>query len=95
LICVKQTAHNACALSHGAELLAHQVFLAWCKLMHKLQRRTACCFDMSALAKEYRRKAAVAEALAEAVQEEWAKAAYLEAAECWRRLAEQAEANNW
>jgi hypothetical protein len=52
-------------------------------------------FPMSPLAEEYRRRVKVAEAMAEAAQEESAKEAYLEVAERWRRLAYWAERNNW
>jgi hypothetical protein len=50
---------------------------------------------MSPLAKEYRRKAEVAEALADAVHDQIAKKVYLEAAVRWQQLADQVEENNW
>jgi len=50
---------------------------------------------MSYAAEQYRRKAREAEALAEAARDQAAKETYLETAERWRRLAEQAERNNW
>lgn len=49
---------------------------------------------MSPLAKEYRRKAEVAEALAEAVQAQIAKKVYFEAAVRWKQLADQVEENH-
>ena len=50
---------------------------------------------MSALAEKYRLKAKAAEALAEATRDQEAKAVYLEVAQRWRRLADQAERHNW
>ena len=47
------------------------------------------------LAEEYRLKAKVAEALAEATRDQQAKETYLAVAERWRQLAEQAERNYW
>ena len=43
---------------------------------------------MSPLAEEYRRRVKVAEAMAEATQDQTAEEAYLEVAERWRRLAQ-------
>ena len=57
-----------------------------------------CCLGMSPLpnlAKEYRRKAEVAEALAEATHDQIAKKIQLEAAGRWHQLADQVEENNW
>jgi hypothetical protein len=53
------------------------------------------CRVMSYAAEQYRRKAREAEALAKAARDQTAKETYLETAERWRRLAEQAEGNNW
>jgi hypothetical protein len=50
---------------------------------------------MSPLAEEYRRKAQVAEALAEAMQDQIAKKIHLEAAVRWHQLADQVEENHW
>jgi hypothetical protein len=50
---------------------------------------------MSPKADEYRRKAKVAEALAESARDQNAKETYLEIAEQWRHLAEQAEKHDW
>jgi Tfp pilus assembly major pilin PilA len=47
------------------------------------------------LVEEYRRKAKVAEALAEATRDQQAKETYLAVAERWGQLAEQAERNYW
>jgi hypothetical protein len=54
-----------------------------------------CCLGMSPLAEEYRRKAQVAEALAEAMQDQIAKKIHLEAAVRWHQLADQVEENHW
>jgi hypothetical protein len=50
---------------------------------------------MSPKADEYRRKAKVAEALAESARDQNAKETYLEIAEQWRHRAEQAEKHDW
>jgi hypothetical protein len=50
-----------------------------------------CCLGMSPLAKEYRRKAEVAEALAEVTHDQIAKKIQLEAAVRWHQLAHQVE----
>ena len=49
---------------------------------------------MSPLAEVYRRKAKIAEALAEATRDQVVKETYLEVAERWRQLAAWAERNN-
>jgi hypothetical protein len=50
---------------------------------------------MSRVAEEYRRKAEVALALAEATQDQSAKETYREVAELWNKMAERAEKDNY
>lgn len=50
---------------------------------------------MSSKANEYRRKAKEAEATAEATRDQMAKETFLELAERWHKLADQAERNGW